>query len=208
MRAFFAVVGLVALSCSERSPPPGAGALETTPTAGAAPAAAPSPLSMPLVQAYPNGSIVTAEPKSCRIALLRDGNVRWDHEVSGCGGLLETTVAMDSMLYVRDQRALSAFDPEGTLRWTVRLPDAPPPRALAVPGALADSRVVLAATTKSVVVYDREGKVSWSFSPPSEEVLVASPVGMKTEGIILMTSRAVYYLSAAGEVRWRVAGQH
>jgi outer membrane protein assembly factor BamB len=208
MRVVFAVCSLVALACSERPPPPGAGALETTPTGGATPGQAPISLSLPVIQAYPNGSVVTVEPKTCRVGLLRDGSVRWDHEMSGCGGLLETTVAADSTLYVRDQKSLTGFDPDGAQRWTVRLPDAPPPRALATPSALADSRVVLAATTKSVVVYDREGKVSLSFSPPSEEVLVTAPVGMKTEGFILMTSRAAYYLSATGDVRWRVAGQH
>lgn len=206
MRVLFAVVALSLAACAERTPPPGSGAIETTPTNAAPIPTAESP-SVPAVLAYPNGAIVTADPKTCRIALERDGTIRWDHEIGGCGGLLEATVAMDSMLYVRDPKTLSSFDPDGTLRWAARLADAPP-HGLAVPAALADSRVAIAATTKSVVVYERDGKVSWSFSPPSDEVLVAAPVGMKTEGLALMTSRALYYLSAAGEVRWRVAAQH
>src|SRR5204863_1270592 len=94
----------------------------------------PVTLSVPKVLAYPNGSIVTTDPKTCRVALLRDGTQRWDHEINGCAGLLEATVAMDSMLYVRDLKTLSSFDPEGALRWAVRLADAPPPTALALPG--------------------------------------------------------------------------
>jgi outer membrane protein assembly factor BamB len=164
--------------------------------------------SAPKVLAYPNGSIVTTDPKTCRIALVRDGTQRWDHELGGCGGLLEASVTMDSTLYVRDLKNLSSFDPEGALRWAVRLTDAPPQNTLATPAELADSRVALATTAKSVVVYERDGRVSWTFSPPSDETLAAAPVGMKTEGIILVTNRAAYYLSSAGEVRWRVAGQY
>ena len=207
MRVFVAVLGFAVAGCAERPPPPGAGALETTPTGRAAVAQTPTPLSTPKVLAYPNGSIVTTDPKTCRVTLIRDATQRWDHELSGCGGLLEATVAMDSMLYVRDLKNLSSFDPEGTLRWAVRLTDAPPQYTLATPAALADSRVALASTAKSVVVYERDGRVSWTFSPPSDEVLSAAPVGMKTEGIILITTRAAYYLSATGEVRWRVASQ-
>lgn len=206
MRGFLTILGLCAAACSERTPPPGSGAIETTPT-NAAPIPTSESTSVPTILAYPNGAVVTIDPKACRISFERDGTIRWDHEISGCGGLLEGTVAMDSMLYVRDPKTLSSFDPDGALRWAARLADAPP-HGLAVPAALPDSRVVIAATTKSVVVYERDGKVSWSFSPPSDEILVAAPAGMKTEGIILMTSRAVYYLSAAGEVRWRAAGQH
>lgn len=204
-----AFAALLSVTCSERPPPPGSGALETTPT-GSSVASGPASaaLSSPKAEAYPNGSVVTADPKLCRIMLVHDGNVRWDHEVSGCGGLLETTVAMDSMLYVRDRKALSSFDPEGNLRWTVQLADAPPSHTLSTPASLADSRVVIAATAKNIVAYERDGKVSWSFSPPSEETLVTAPVGMKTEGVLLVTTRAVYYLSASGEVRWRVPGQH
>ncbi len=71
---------------------------------------------------------------------------------------------------------------------------------------LADSRVAFLATGRAVVVYERDGKVSWTFAPPADEVFVAAPSGMKTEGMILMTSRGVYYLSATGEVRWRAPG--
>ena len=208
MRLSIAVLGVAVVACRERTPPPGAGALETTPTASTASGPASALLSMPRAEAYPNGSVITTDPKSCHVTLLRDGAVQWDREISGCGGLLESTVAMDSMLYVRDSKSLSSFDPEGNLRWTVRLSDTSPSHTLAAPAALADSRVVLAATPKSVVVYERDGKISWSFSPPSEEMLVTAPVEMKTEGVLLMTSRAAYYLSATGEVRWRVPSQH
>src|SRR5206468_1801223 len=101
-------------------------------------------------------------------AFLHDGATQWDREVSGCDGLLETSIAMDSVVYVRTMHDLASFSPEGTLRFSTKLTDPPPPRALAAPTALADSRVAIAATAKNLVVYERDGKVAWTFSPPSD----------------------------------------
>jgi outer membrane protein assembly factor BamB len=117
--------------------------------------------------------------------------------------LLEAAVAMDSTLYVRDPKTVSALDPAGAVRWAEKLQNPAPSSELAPPTTLADSRMAIAATAKMVVVYERTGKVSWSFSPPSEELLVAPPTGMQTEGLVLLTTRATYYLSAAGDVRFR-----
>jgi outer membrane protein assembly factor BamB len=207
MRLPIAIFGLVTfVGCGDRTPPPGSGALETTPTGSTSRALAPALASMPAALTFPNGSVVTTDPKACRIALLRDGMTLWERESSGCGGLLEACIAMDSVVYVRTEKEVAAFAPDGTLRFATKLTDAPPPRTLAAPTSLADSRVALAATSKTLIVYERDGRVSWSFSPPSDEVLIAPPVGMKTEGIILMTSQGVYYLGAGGETRWRAAG--
>lgn len=204
MRVHLAVLGLAILAgCGERTPPTGSGALETTPTGSASRPLAPALASMPVALTFLNGSVLTTNPKACRIALLRDGTTLWERETSGCGGLLEACIAMDSVVYVRTEKELTAFAPDGTLRFATKLSDPSPPRALAAPSSLADSRVAIATTSKTLVVYERDGSVSWSFSPPSDEVLIASPVGMKTEGIILMTSQGVYYLGAGGETRWR-----
>jgi hypothetical protein len=201
----YAALGLALVACMERPPPPGSGALETTPTGSVTRPPTAGMVSLPQALPYPNGSVLTTDPKACRIALLRDGTSRWDLEIAGCNGFLEATIAMDSVVYVRDPKQLSSIAPDGTLQWTAKLGDPPLPRAIATPTALADSRVAIAATSKNLVVYDRDGKVSWSFSPPSDEVLVAAPVGMKTEGIILLSTQAVYYLGAGGEIRWRAA---
>lgn len=157
------------------------------------------------VLACPNGSVATSDPKTCRVALLRDGIVRWDRELSGCGGILEVTVAMDSSLFVRTPKTLSSFTPEGALSWATKMDDPALPQSISAPTSLPDSRGAVAVSKKSLVVYERDGKVSWTFAPPSEEEITAPPEGMRTEGVILMTTQATYYLGATGEIRWRVA---
>lgn len=204
VRFRFAFLGLAMTACLERSPPPGSGAIETTPTGSAASAGAQFPLG-PKVLACPNGAVLTTDPKTCRIALLHDGIVRWDRKIADCAGLIEAAVAPDSTVYVRAPNTLSSFSPDGALAWAVKLDDPTIRRHLALPTPLADSRVALAAGMKSLIVYERDGKISWTFSPPSEEEIVAAPEGMKTEGVIMMTSGATYYLGSTGEIRWRIA---
>lgn len=205
IRARAVFLGLAMTACLERPPPPGSGAVETTPTGSAARAGAPPAAAGPRVYACPNGSVLATDPKTCRVALLHDGIVRWDRELSGCAGLLEAAVAPDSTAYVRTPKTLSSFSPDGALTWTVKLDDPTLPRTIAAPAPLADSRVAIAGSKKSLIVHDRDSKVSWTFSPPSEEEILAPPEGMKTEGIIVMTSQATYYLGATGEIRWRIA---
>jgi outer membrane protein assembly factor BamB len=153
---------------------------------------------------YPNGRVLVVEPGACRARLLGDGVTRWQREFPGCGGYLEAGVAMDSVAYLRDPKTLVRIDPDGDVKWKQKLTDPAPPISIATPTALADSRAALAATVKTVSVFERDGTVSWSFSLPSGEELVTPPSGMKTEGLVFGTTRAVYYLSASGEVRWRV----
>jgi len=195
------ILGLLLSACSERTPPPGSGSLETTPTGSAA--KSPEPSSEAAVLTYPNGSVAVIDPAKCSVHVLRDGGVRWSQVLAGCAGFLESNVAMDGTLYVRDPKTLSAFDPGGALRWAKKLPDGAMSLLLAVPAVLADSRAAIASAARSVTVFERDGAVSWSFSLPSGEELVAPPEGMKTEGLIVTTSRAVYYLSTSGEVHWR-----
>jgi len=199
------LLGFATIGCVDRPPPPGSGAIETTPTASAAKTTSTALSAGPRALSCPNGSVVTTDAKTCRLALLRDGIVRWDRELSGCGGVLEATVAMDSSVYARTPKALSSFTPDGALSWANKLEDPTVSRHLAAPSSLPDSRVAVLASKKSLVVYEKDGKVSWTFSPPSEEEIVAPPEGMKTEGIVLLTSQAAYYLGATGEIRWRVA---
>jgi hypothetical protein len=198
------LAAFVSCACSARTPPPGSGSLETTPTGGAL--VPHEPVSVARVITYPNGSVLTVDPADCRIRLLRDGKVRWEHSSSACAGFLEANVAMDSTLYVREPKELSSFDADGALKWAKAITEPIPPQSLALPAVLPDSRMAFATSSRNVSVLDRDGSVSWTFALPSGEDLVAPPIGMKTEGLVLVTSRAVYYLGASGEVRWRNVG--
>ena len=68
---------------------------------------------------------------------------------------------------------------------------------------MADSRRCRRVAALSCLELD--GKPAWRFSMPASETIVAPPVGMRTEGIAVVTSRAAYAIGADGELRWRAA---
>src|SRR5688572_1799849 len=193
-------------ACIQREPPPGSGALETTPVPApsAATAKANDSSAGSRVAVYPNGSVLVADIAACRVNVFELDRVRWTREFASCGSVLEASVASDSTAYVRTAHALFAIAADGRERWRVGLADSVP-RAIATPTTMADSRVVIAADTRAINAYARDGKPSWRFSAPSDETIVAPPMGMKTEGIALLTSHAAYALGSDGELRWRAA---
>ncbi|HVU05836.1 MAG TPA: hypothetical protein VHE30_29005 [Polyangiaceae bacterium] len=202
-----ALVPLALLAaCGTREPPRGSGALETTPTASAAPEAHVEKSRRAVIPA-PNGAILVVDPLGCRVELVQQGESRWVHDFEKCGGLLDAVVALDSVTYVRDDQGVTSFDITGAVRFRAPVPSGSLPVALFPPTALADSRVAVAVAPGKITVFERDGKPAWSFSPTSEEVLVAPPAGMKTEGLTLFTSQAVYLLGATGEIRFRAARQ-
>jgi outer membrane protein assembly factor BamB len=201
--ALGAVLALGAVVACDRPPPPGSGALETTPPGSAQ--RAPEIASMPAVLSFPNGSVALTDPGACTVRLFRDGARAWEREFAGCAGFLEVAVALDSSLYARDGKSLTAIEHSGATRWTIPLKERPSFAAIATPTALADSRAALATDARTVTVYERDGTVAWNFAPPAGEILVTAPQGMKTEGLVALTTRAAYYLSASGEIRWRLA---
>jgi outer membrane protein assembly factor BamB len=203
----FAAIGgvLAGGACIQREPPPGSGAIETTPVT--APSAKPRPADSSAgsrVAVYPNGSVLVADIAACRVNVFELDRVRWTREFASCGSVLEASVASDSTAFVRTAHALFAIAADGRERWRVALADSVP-RAIATPTTMADSRVVIAADTRAINAYARDGKPSWRFSAPSDETIVAPPMGMKTEGIAILTSHAAYALGSDGELRWRAA---
>ena len=193
-------------ACIQREPPPGSGALETTPVAPPSGSSAVKTDSNAgsRVAVYPNGSVLVADIAACRVNVFELDRVRWTREFASCGSVLDASVASDSTAFVRTAHALFAIAADGRERWRVALADSVP-RAIATPTTMADSRVVIVADARAVNAYGRDGKPSWRFSAPSDETIVAPPMGMKTEGIALLTSHAAYALGSDGELRWRAA---
>jgi outer membrane protein assembly factor BamB len=200
-----AFVVLAVFACSRRQPPPGSGALETTPTGPNASSGPPlADGSNPRVAIYPNGALIVADPKQCRVTVLELEQIRWTREFASCAGLVDPAVAADSVAYVRTARELFAIERDGRERWRAAL-DADVPRSLGSPTTMADSRPVIVASPRSVVAYQLDGKPAWRFSMPASETIIAPPVGMRTEGIAVVTSHAAYAIGADGELRWRAA---
>jgi len=198
------LVAFAACSCQERPPPPGSGAVETTPTASGATHAAPVGLSPSQLISYPSGAILVLEPLPCRVQAVDGGKQVWMRNYPTCGGLLEAAVGKDSTSFVRAGRELAAIERDGAERWRITVEGAGLPRSIASPTTLADSRVVLADSPRSIVVYDADGRPSWRFALPSEEMMVASPQGLPTEGVAVLTGAASYVFGADGELRFRL----
>jgi outer membrane protein assembly factor BamB len=196
---------LVGGACIRREPLP-TGAKEPTPIAvpSASSRGSAAAIAGARVAVYPNGSVLVAEVAPCRVNVFELDRVRWTREFTSCGGVLDASVASDSTAYVRTARALFAIAPDGRERWRSALDDSVP-GTIATPTTMADSRVVIASNTRAIAAFARDGKASWRFSAPSDETIVAPPMGMKTEGIALLTSHAAYALGSDGELRWRAA---
>jgi outer membrane protein assembly factor BamB len=195
----------LAWGCVERAPPPGAGALETTPTAsGSARREVARSAGARQIAAYPGGGVLLADAGACRLTSIEKGKPRWTRDVPACDGLLEAAIGADSVAYVRARKALFAFEPDGKQRWRANLDEATP-TPLCAPMTLADSRVALATSPRVVSVYAYDGRVAWQFSTPADEPLVSPPVAFKGEGLVLLTARAAYALGSDGELHWRTS---
>jgi outer membrane protein assembly factor BamB len=197
------VLALIAASCHEPGPMTGAGPSATATASEPSAGASAGPASQPSIVTHPNGMVVITDPQACRLEAFVAGERRWAHQLSGCGGILEAVAAADSASYVRTAATLAAFEPDGGQRWSTLLEQSALPAPLLSPTTLADSRAAVALSPRKMVVYEHDGRVGWSYSSPSDESFVAPPMGMKTEGVIVSTSRATYLLSATGEIRWR-----
>jgi hypothetical protein len=199
------VVAAIAVSCKERVPPPGSGALETTPT-GANSAGQRGFAELPGLRhaLYPNGSLMIADPFACRVSAIELGTLRWATDIANCGGLMEVAIADDSVAYVRTAKELVSLDPQGHERWRARCEEEVP-RTSAAPTTMPDSRAVLVTGIRTVTAYQVDGKPAWHFPIPANEMIVGPPTGMRTEGVAVVTSQAAYALGPDGEVRWRAA---
>jgi hypothetical protein len=194
----------VVTGCNRHDPPRGSGDLETTASSSTVPTPVQVLRSSPRAVAYPNGAVLTLDPATCRGELFHDGKRAWAVNFADCAGLLEPVVALDSVAYVRGAKSLWAVLLRGAVEWTIPIESTNLPLSLAAPTALPDSRVAIAVTPSKIVTYEHDGSMAWSFSTPAEEALVSPPVGMKTEGLTIMTSAAEYLLAGTGEIRWRV----
>lgn len=188
-----------------RPPPPGSGAVETTgekpDNAGSAGGRAQT------MAAFPGGAVLVGDATNCTASRFESGAKAavWSLMIPLCDGVMEAAVAPDSVSYVRVRRALVAIDLNGKETWRLAIDTDPVPWALLAPAVTLDSLVMIATGTRSIVAYKNDSTQAWRFGVAEDEVLVASPIGSRGEGIYLLTNRAVYNLAADGTLRFRRA---
>jgi hypothetical protein len=134
-----------------------------------------------------------------------DQGVRWRAMLPRCGGVAEPVIARDSTVYVRTTYGLHAISVNGVERWRMAVSANPVPRGVFAPTVTADSMVVVASSTRVVVAFKPDGQEGFRFTLPDDESLIAAPVGNSTEGILLLSTQAIYALGADGTLRWRKA---
>jgi hypothetical protein len=204
VREWGAVLAVVAVvGCRPRTPPPGSGAVETTPSASSAPASAQARAMPRTVVGFPGGAVLDVDPARCELRVIDDHGPRWVRELPGCRGVLSATIASDSTVYVRTRDSLRQFSFEGDQRWSVPVSEVD--REIAHPTTLRDSRPVLATSPREITVFSSTGNPAWRFALPAGEVLGAGPSGLAMEGVVLASRNAVYVVGSNGQLHFRVA---
>jgi hypothetical protein len=194
---------VAAVAACNREPPPGAGAVETT---GVKTSRAGS-IAAPTLTAFPGGAVLVGDIANCTASRFEEGTKTavWSVIVPLCDGVMETAVAPDSVSYVRTRRELVAIGVNGQESWRLTIGTEPLPETLLTPAVTLDSSVVVITGTRSIVAYKSDRSQPWRFGVAEDEVLVASPIGSRGEGVYLLTNRALYNLGADGALRFRRA---
>jgi outer membrane protein assembly factor BamB len=200
-----AVLAVLCLAGCARSPPPGSGDVETTPTSDAGrrsgPADAPAPK---MVTSYPGGGALVIDASTCMASMVtREARRGWTRALPACDDIAVGIVAHDSVAYVRTGSGLSAIGPDGAERWRLLVSPERVARSIFPPAITPDSLVVVAASAHALVAFKPDGTEAWKFSVGPGEVIVAPPVQGGGEGVLLLTSAATYGIASDGSLRWR-----
>jgi hypothetical protein len=199
MKRALAIV-LVLTAC-KRTPPPGSGAIETThvKTGGSA-----EPGRAHTLATFPGGEVLVVDAPSCTISRFDDKSkaAQW-FAVLPCDGVLEATVAPDSMTYARTLSSLAAISPDGKERWRVALESVPVARQLLVPATTRDSLVIIAGAPRALTAFKSDGTTVWRFAVSDDETLISAPLGSRGEGVFALTNRALYHIASDGTLRYR-----
>ena len=200
----FGVLSPVAASCAAVSCACAKEAPRPAPSAAAPSASvpAPKPPGATRIVSYPNGEGLVVDTDSCTVALVgADSERRWQKTLPHCGGVLEAAIAPNSYSYVRTASTLVALSHHGNEKWRVEVPEVP--AELVSPAATLDSMVAAAASRRSLVAFKPDGKKAWKFDIEGGEQLISAPTGSKAEGVIAVTTAAVYAIAPDGSLRWR-----
>jgi len=190
-----------------RPPPPGSGELErpTAEDARSAPAVAAAPARNERhIVVFPDGAALVADPASCTLTTvgLASASAEWTKTIEGCDRDLQAAIADDSTVFARSATALVAFSRHGDERWRMALAGQIDP-SLAGMAVTRDSLVVLATAPERIVAFDGNGKKAWEYRLPSDDRIARPPLANRTEGVVLVTGAAAYFIGAGGVLRAR-----
>jgi hypothetical protein len=202
-RAGVLLVLVSAMAC-HRDPPAGSGEPEhplVVPTSSV-PAPSHAAATSHILTPCPNGTVIVANAAACTVSLVGRDGPRWTRMLPSCNHVMEVAVAADSMVYARTERLLVAFANDGTEAWKMALGEVVP-SALVLPATTRNSLVVVAVSPSSITAYTAAGTQAWNMRLPSDEAMTEAPIASLTEGLVLVTSSATYFVGGDGTMRSR-----
>jgi len=137
------------------------------------------------------------------LALQGDNQVLWELNLpDDDAAIAPLAVALNSMTYVRGNKGLYAFAPDGKLAWKKPLDGGTRgARALDAPVALTDSTPAIM-MGNDVVRFDHAGAIKWRVSLPEGQQVGRLSATM--DGSVLIPSTAgIYSVTGDGNVAWR-----
>jgi outer membrane protein assembly factor BamB len=152
----------------------------------------------------PDSVIITYLVESRRfVAWSSQGGVLWWLTMPNDEVLVgQPAVAANSNLYVRANKSLIAFSPQGEILWTKELPMATADAQIMTPTTLNNSGVVLATSPREVVAFDPTGSKMWEFTLPGSTTMLSAPVNNPNGTIAIATEQALLGLTGDGAMLW------
>lgn len=174
---------LLLSACAAREEPPTAAAARTSLTA----------LPSSVLVAALNNQVVAYGP---------DGKQGWAFNLpNGDTVAAPPAAAMSSVTYVRGAQGLYAIAPDGKLLWQA----AHTHGGDAVKGLtpLADSTVAMTAGDSSLVGYNAQGQVKWTFTLPDGDKLTEPPVLAASSLVYVRSAKKLYAVDSQGNLSWQ-----
>jgi outer membrane protein assembly factor BamB len=193
---FVVLVAWIASGCVQKS-------AEANP-APPAPTAAPAEVTIVVL---PNNTTVQTV-KDRLAAVTTTGELAWQLTIpEGDTAIAPAAVAMNSVAYVRGNKAIHAATPEGKWLWSRPLDGRSFARTRAAdsPVAMSDSTVALV-IGDDVLRFDHSGAVRWRVTLPDGHVIAQPAAGMDGS-LVVSTTAGLYSINPEGNIAWkRVVG--
>ncbi len=143
-------------------------------------------------------TVVLGDRPTCTVALFARALASWRHVLPGCEKGLAVAMRPDGVVLARIENLLVAWSPDGAERWRLELGGREGDHSFARIAVLPDSHIVVAVDPTLIVNVSEQGRESWRFALPADAMLVAPPVALRTEGLVLFTRSGALFLHSDG----------
>lgn len=150
----------------------------------------------------PSSAVVVAE-RSKVVSYQPDGTVGWSFTLPEDELITAAPVAaLSSVTYVRGEQTLFAIAPDGVALWQSRHAGAGDTVRGITP--LGDSTVAITQGDRSLVAFNTQGRIRWTYNLPAGETIAASPALAASSLIYLRSTSHLYAVDSTGNLAWRM----